>query len=174
MTNWMTRPDAEAFTAHFQTVDIILDDPEWDDSFDDLIDLWDEARGDKAVPNRRDIDLIRIPKLLPALQVYDLVGEPGDLKIEVIFQGGDLALYARKEAGLLDFSHNYREEHAQKLLLEYISFLLAWPKPFWVDGMLTFWQHGHHLRERTITLPLSSNGTDIDGAVTASILNDKP
>lgn len=174
MKSWMTRADAEIFAEHFQTVDIKLDDPQWDDRFEDLIDLWNKARGDDVAPNRRAIDLIEIPKLLPAIQVYELVGDPGELKVEVIFQGADLALYTRKETGLLDFSNDYRTEHHQKIMFDYIKFLLAWPKPFWVDGALTVWRRGHYLREKYVSLPLSSNGTEIDGAVTASILYGKP
>jgi hypothetical protein len=173
MKNWMTRVDAETFTEHFEAIDIKLDDPGWNPGFQDLIEAWNTARGDKPVPTRKDIDLLQMPKLLPVIQVYEMVGDPSDMNAQVIFQGADLARYTREESGVLEFGDDYPGGKGKQMFFKYLSFVLTWPAPFWADGQLSKWRRQQFVNEKYISLPVSSNGTVIDGAITASYLYGK-
>lgn len=164
----MTRADAEAFADSYKSVDIMLDDPNWDPGFDSLCRLWNDARGEGLLPRRQDIDLVEVPLLVPFVQIYQLDGPADDVNIEVIFQGSELAYHTREETGRLDYTDDYWDKRTRAIFLSYFNFVVRWPQPVWVDGNLAAWRRLHYRKEKFISLPFTSCGTAISGVITAS------
>jgi hypothetical protein len=51
-------------------------EPMWCPRLHQLRDYWQQARGDRPIPQRRDIDPLKVPRLLPYLTLAEVFRDP--------------------------------------------------------------------------------------------------
>lgn len=170
MTRILTRQEAENFVSTLDAIEVLLDKPDWPEcDFDTLLELWIEKRGDAVAPRRADIDLVLVPDLVPLIQIYQVVTTPDHAdEAKIIYQGGSIASYTREETGTFAFADDVVSKEIRRAYRAYFDFVTHWDQPVWVEGGLTSWRREMFRREKYISLPLSSDGDTIDGALTAS------
>lgn len=166
----VSRREAEEFANGFTSATIFLDQPDWNQyGFQPLLDLWQDQHRQNRLPARGDIDLVLVPDLVPLIQVYQTVNVAGhQVEAKIVYQGAMLADITREETGTLAFNDDFIDTQVKRSYRAYLDFALHWPYPIWVEGPLTDWRRKKFRKERYMSLPLSSDGKTIDGAITAS------
>jgi hypothetical protein len=133
----------------------------------DLLRIWNEARGDRVMPSRRDLDPVSLPKyLLPHILLIDIERSP-----ELRFRWRLIGTYITSVVGR-DSTGRYWDELYDDATMAAIStgpnWVLRHRRPVRSIGVAPV-KDKDFIRSENLDLPLSSNGTDIDTILVGSV-----
>lgn len=176
ISHMLSRKEAGEFASGFNGFSIYLDLPDWEEcGFQPLLNHWHDQCDHYGLPARQNIDLVEIPKLVPLIQIYQLVvSTDGRAEAKTVYQGARHADITQEETGSLSHTDDFIDDHIRRSYRDYLNFVLRWPHPIWAEGSLTEWRRAKFLKERYLSVPLSSDGRTIDGAITASFFYKRP
>lgn len=128
-----------------------------------LYEYWNEKRGDRPAPTRREIDPVEIPDLLGFINIFEVQEEPRDFKVRL--NGCEVA-----------------EMLGQEITGKYCSSVISGPdavrckiafdicvdqrRPAIVETSLAFCGKPY-VGQTIVALPLSSDGERVDMIITA-------
>lgn len=126
----------------------------------DLFRYWQDKRGPRPYPARRDIDPLDIPRLLPSIFLVDIVdGDNGERDFHYRLVGTRIVEIEGEVTDRLLSDLVPREPRYQELWQQYNNA---------ADGIASFrsedmqWRDNEHIRYEVFLLPLSSDGKQLD------------
>jgi hypothetical protein len=133
----------------------------------DLLRIWNDARGRREMPSRRDLDPVRLPKhLLPHILLIDIERSP-----ELRFRWRLIGTHVTSVVGR-DSTGRYWDELYDNTTMAAISTGPSWVlrhrRPVRSIGVAPV-KDKDFIRSENLDLPLSSNGTDIDMILVGSV-----
>ncbi|MCR9257800.1 MAG: hypothetical protein NXI16_17085 [Alphaproteobacteria bacterium] len=125
--------------------------------FDDAFAYWLTIKGDQKLPIKSDIDVTKIPKVLPHLILYDVLTEPLDFKRRLI--GEDAKSGIRRDV----IDKSFREQPGKQpgsLVWSFFKTVCQTAAPRY--GRLPYEGHVEKISSAlNLLLPFSDNGVDV-------------
>lgn len=169
MAETLSRSEAESFVRSYDLLEILLDDPHWGRGFSRLVKIWQSQHRENGLPPCiEDIDLLKVPDLIPGIQSYRQVQSNAGKDAVTIFQGSEVVAFTEDETGKHQIADNIIPPEMAEDWLRYVSFAERWPFPHWVVATTMRVKLGDYHREQSVVLPCSSDGTHIDELIAAN------
>ena len=121
--------------------------------------LWDDARGDAAMPARKDMDPFKLPGLMPNMYLLEVLDHGEDFLIRVV--GSNLAQIYDADYTGRKISEMELSIHTRKPPLEVCREPVAAGAPILGVGNLAIINKGY-MTLYDLKLPLSTDGTTVD------------
>ncbi len=125
----------------------------------DLYDYWVARRGARAMPSRKDVDPVQIPRHLPNLMLVDVLRDPLRFRYRLI---GTRVVAASAEDRTGQFFDQVRFFNANPTVAKHYETVVANAEPYYTDEPFHNRQSDSTYRVRRLLLPLSSDGVAVD------------
>jgi hypothetical protein len=124
--------------------------------------LWQQLRGDRRMPARRDFDPAQVPRLLPDIFLVDvLAGNPAEKRFRVRLQGTAQAdYYGADWTG--SFIHQMIDRESADRFCAVGDYIVASREPWISTGDLYWLPEKPFYRFETVLLPLSDDGFSVN------------
>ena len=125
----------------------------------DLYDYWVARRGARAMPSRKDVDPVQIPKHLPNLMLVDVLRDPLRFRYRLI---GTRVVAASAEDRTGQFFDQVRFLNANPAVVKHYETVVTQGTPHYALEPFHNRQSDSTYRVQRLLLPLSSDGVSVD------------
>jgi len=125
----------------------------------DLFDYWCARRGARAMPSRKDVDPVQIPKHLPNLMLVDVLRDPLRFRYRLV---GTRVVAASTDDRTGQFFDQVRFFDANPAVAKHYEAVVANAEPHYSDEPFHNRQSDSIYRVQRLLLPLSSDGVSVD------------
>ncbi|WP_416896657.1 MAG: PAS domain-containing protein [Minwuia sp.] len=146
--------------------------PYFDARIHQLYRYWDDKRGDRDIPDRKDLDpLIEIPKLLSAVWLLDVEHDPLRLRFRLI--GNDL-VRSGGPSQVGQYAEEQPQDEAGFATITAFKRCCTERIVFWRRGRPQLAHHNHISGLQNLALPLTVGGSEDVRLLLMMTIYDRP